>query len=344
MSSSLNKVSIVIPVYNLEPFLDKCLNSLVSQTYKNIEIILVDDGSTDNSISKIKEYVKKDARFNLHTINHHGAASARKVGIQKASGPFITFLDGDDFLELDAIEILLNEILKSECDIVIAKHKKIFLNNSKAAIQIDYPFQIIDQLSFSNFINSKKDFTLWGKIFKLELFDDINFHEGIPIGEDALVLNQVILKARVIKAINQIVYNYILHENSISHKIYSKISSQLLYIKGSLDNLSIYSKEKQKEEINRIFGELLEYSKYYLKMNAEEKKLYHSIWVNYFDKNTISNLAIGNNLVGFKYWVSKKSPRIYSLFQLSFIYFNLFIDRCKYKVKSSIGNYRLLKS
>lgn len=340
MNTQNNIVSIVIPVYNLETFIEKCLNSLINQTYKDLEIIIVDDGSTDNTVSIINNYVNKDARFNLYKVNHHGAASARKIGICHASGPYITFVDGDDYLELDAIEVLMNEIIKNDCDIVIAKHRKIFLDNSRAPLQGDYPFKLIDQLSFSNFINSKKDYTLWGKIFKIELFEDIIYHEGIPIGEDALVLNQVILKAQIIKAINQEVYNYVIHENSISQKYYSRISSQLLYIKGSLDNIPIYSNEKQQVEIRRIFRELLEYSKYYLKMTSEEKKLYHSIWVTYYDNKTVSNLIVDNYFLGFKYLLSNKTPRIYSLFQLGVIYFNLFVNRFIVRAKNSLNYYK----
>lgn len=332
MSSPNKKVSIVIPVYNLETFIEKCLDSLINQTYKDLEIIIIDDGSTDNTISIINKYVEKDNRFFLYKINHHGAASARKIGIRHASGPYITFVDGDDFLEIDAIEILMNELIKNDCDIVIAKHNKIFLNNSPYKMQSDYPFQVIDQLSFSNFINLKKDYTLWGKIFKIELFEDIIYHEGIPIGEDALVLNQVILKAQVIKAINKIVYNYVIHHNSISQKFYSKISSKLLYIKGSLDNVSIYSKEKQKEEVLRIFSELLEYSKYYLKMSDEEKKLYHSIWSTYYDKKTVSKLSIGFKFIGVKYYFSHRTPRVYSLINLGIIYFKIILNRCKISI------------
>ncbi|HSJ66577.1 MAG TPA: hypothetical protein VK921_02830, partial [Anditalea sp.] len=161
------------------------------------------------------------------------------------------------------------------------------------------------------------------------------YHEGIPIGEDALVLNQVILKAQIIKAINQEVYNYVIHENSISQKYYSRISSQLLYIKGSLDNIPIYSKEKQQVEICRIFRELLEYSKYYLKMTGEEKKLYHSIWVTYYDNKRVSNVIVDNYFLGFKYLLSNKTPRIYSLFQLGVIYFNLFVNRFIVRAKNS---------
>lgn len=340
MNTTPNIVSIVIPVYNLELYIEKCLDSIINQTYKEIEVIIVDDGSSDQSVSLINRYVEIDSRFQLYSINHHGAASARKVGIQHATGPYLTFVDGDDFLEPNTIEVFMDEISENDCDIVIAKHRKIFINRSEAPMQSDYPFRVIDHLNFSNYINSKKDFTLWGKVFKLELFDDINFHEGIPIGEDALVLNQVILKARFIKAINKIVYNYNIHENSISHKLYSKISSQLLYIKGSLDNIAIYAKERQKEEVKRIFGELLEYSKYYLKMTTEEKRLYNSIWITYFDKKTISKLLIGSYLIKFQYWVSSKTPRTYSLFQLGYIYINLFVDKCKRRAKNSIDYYK----
>ncbi len=118
------KVSIIIPVYNVEKYLKECLNSVVNQTLKEIEIICVDDGSTDNSLSILEEYAKKDNRINLLKQENSGAGAARNKGLDSARGEYIYFLDSDDFLELNAIEILYNQIAKNQADICFFKFYK----------------------------------------------------------------------------------------------------------------------------------------------------------------------------------------------------------------------------
>ena len=111
-------LSIIIPIYNSEKYLRDCLASVIDQTYKDLEIILVDNNSTDNSLKICKEYAAKDNRIRLMQERKKGAAAARNLGIKAAKGDFITFADSDDYLREDAYEILLNRIKKSNCDIM----------------------------------------------------------------------------------------------------------------------------------------------------------------------------------------------------------------------------------
>src|SRR5690554_7984530 len=108
------KISVIIPVYNKAPYLEQCLNSVINQTYKNLEIIIIDDGSTDNSLEICEKYRKKDERIQLISQENQGVSVARNKGIQKASGEWIYFLDADDYLELDAFGILMNETIQDK--------------------------------------------------------------------------------------------------------------------------------------------------------------------------------------------------------------------------------------
>ncbi|MCI8778348.1 MAG: glycosyltransferase family 2 protein [Bacilli bacterium] len=106
-------ISIIIPVYNTEDYLDKCLSSIINQTYKNIEIIIIDDGSTDNSKKIIKQYMNKDCRISYYYQNNSGVAIARNSGIDKAQGDYIAFIDSDDYIDLTFIEkcMLLSKMM-----------------------------------------------------------------------------------------------------------------------------------------------------------------------------------------------------------------------------------------
>ncbi|OUQ02420.1 hypothetical protein B5E92_14680 [Erysipelatoclostridium sp. An15] len=110
-------LSIIIPAYNIEPYIGRCLESLIIQTYKNLEIIVVDDGSTDNTLSIIKEYCNKDNRINVIHKKNEGVSVARLIGMKKASGEYIGFVDGDDIVEKDMFEFLINNAKKYGTDI-----------------------------------------------------------------------------------------------------------------------------------------------------------------------------------------------------------------------------------
>ena len=122
----MTKISVIIPVYNVEKYLRECLDSVVNQTLKDIEIICVNDGSTDNSLEILKEYEKQDSRIKIIDKKNEGAGIARNYGLQIATGKYIYFMDSDDFLELNALEILYSEIVKCNADICLCTHNRYY--------------------------------------------------------------------------------------------------------------------------------------------------------------------------------------------------------------------------
>lgn len=118
----LNKVSIIVPVYNAEKYLEKCLESLLNQTYKNIEIICVNDGSIDKSLELLNLYNKNDNRIVIYTQNNQGQSVARNMGLEKATGDYIMFVDSDDWVDRTIVEIMLEEALKNNADIVMCAY------------------------------------------------------------------------------------------------------------------------------------------------------------------------------------------------------------------------------
>ena len=123
------KVSVVIPVYNVEKYLRRCLDSLVNQTYKNLEFICVNDGSTDNSLEILKEYAAKDSRFIIINQKNQGVALARNNGLNVASGDYLSFVDPDDWVGLNYYEEVVKEFIATNCDVVQLDYTVAYSNN-----------------------------------------------------------------------------------------------------------------------------------------------------------------------------------------------------------------------
>ena len=208
----MDKVTIIIPVYNVEKYLREAINSAINQTYKNLEIILIDDGSTDNSGKICDEYAKLDDRIKvIHKING-GLSDARNAGLDNATGKYIMFLDSDDFFELDAAEKMYNEIEEKDADYVIGN----YINVTDEGEKWERP--VFDLEKFKPFKLSIYDYKnsffimnsgVWNKIFKKEFIDKLNlrFVLGLP-AEDAIFTTYCFMKAEKVYYTPHIVLNY----------------------------------------------------------------------------------------------------------------------------------------
>ena len=166
------KISVIVATYNLENYIEKCLESLVNQTYKNIEIIIVDDGSIDNTYVKIANYKKKYENIIYIKKENGGLSSARNLGLEYATGEYITFVDGDDYLELMAYEVAMKKITKEESELCIFSFNKIFFNKIEK-INLNNKLYKCSE-NFLSKIFSKSDeatIVVWNKIFKKELIE-----------------------------------------------------------------------------------------------------------------------------------------------------------------------------
>lgn len=176
-------VSIILPVYNVEIYLDDCFNSLIKQSYKNIEIIFVDDGSTDNSGNKLDEYLKKDKRVKVYHKKNEGVSSAKNLGIKNATGDYITFVDSDDYVTEEYVEYLLNLLKSNNADIAYTKNFFDNYNNNQVKNE---NIKIIDSnQALYEILTYKISVGVWNKIFRKELLTkkNIYFYEDIFMGE-----------------------------------------------------------------------------------------------------------------------------------------------------------------
>lgn len=211
------KISIIVPIYNVENYIEKALNSIVNQTYKNLEIILINDESKDKSIEICKKYIEKDKRIKIINQKNKGLSGARNTGLENATGEYIMFIDPDDIFELDACENLYNEIEKTDADYVIANYRNMDEDNTKwgkPAFDInkykEMKVSIEDPANCFYVMNSG----VWNKIFKKSFLDEIEikFIEKTP-AEDAIFTTYCFIKAQKVYYTPKVVYNYRLRES-----------------------------------------------------------------------------------------------------------------------------------
>lgn len=210
------KITIVIPVYNGAEYLDSCIKSCVSQSYKDIEILLINDGSTDASEDIIESYEKKDSRVRHITQSNQGLVRSRKNGVKNTNTEFFVFLDADDILELTAIEKLVAEQKKTQSDIVFANFMTEFANGSCLAYSNNAFYNNYEaSVVMSNILKKNIAPTIWGKLISKSLFMRINVPDYITIGEDAMAISQLLYLNPRISAIEENIYHYIQRDGSM---------------------------------------------------------------------------------------------------------------------------------
>lgn len=217
----MNKLSIIVPIYNVEKYLKKCIDSILEQTYKNLEIILIDDGSTDNSGKICDEYENKDCRIKVIHKKNGGLSDARNYGISIATGDYLGFIDSDDVIDRDMYEILYEKITQYNADIAICGFKKFFEGENieykkSEKYEIYTSKEAIKQLLLDNLTNHA-----WNKLYNKKLFEDIRYPKGKNF-EDIGTTYKLFLKSKKIINIHSECYGYLLRGNSITGKINEK--------------------------------------------------------------------------------------------------------------------------
>lgn len=215
------KISIIVPVYNVEDYLVECLQSILFQTYKNIEVILIDDGSTDGSGEICEEYQKKDKRIKAAHQTNQGLSAARNKGIQMATGEYLMFVDSDDYIHSRTLEILYSAMQNVNAEISICAHKKVddFIEIEKEKLN-EYETQLFSGRECVRMLYSQNvvDMVIaCNKLFKKEYFDKISFPVG-KINEDEFVTYQILYPLNRCVYIKAELYYYRQRSGSITNK------------------------------------------------------------------------------------------------------------------------------
>lgn len=210
-------VSVCVPVYNVEKDLPRCLESLINQTLKEIEIIVVDDGSTDNSGQICDEYARKDSRIKVIHKPNGGLASARQVALELVRGEYYTVCDSDDWVEPDMYEALYNKAKSADADLVLSRY---YINypDGKQTESESYCF-VNQELYIRDVMSGKASPSTWSKLFKVATIkrNNITYEPGINLGEDALFLFKLLISPIKIETIDAPFYHYQRDINSSSY-------------------------------------------------------------------------------------------------------------------------------
>lgn len=307
------KITVIIPVYNVEKYIGKCLESVLNQTYKNIEVIIIDDGTKDNSGIICDDYAKKDLRIKVIHQKNQGLSGARNTGLKTAIGDYITFLDSDDFIDEKMLEEMLLALKKNNADIVECgtiycnEDETYIRENTKDEVKVYKNEYQIKELVFSGNITT----TSWGKLYKKELFKDFEF----PLGkyhEDTFTTYKLLHLSSKTVVLNQSFYYYRQVNGSIMNSKFNikHLDAVEAVVKRSQFIEKYYSKYKKYEYANIVYS----CCKVYERMILED----------FCNKSIILKLQelIRENLIYFYFYSkSKKSTKIFA--SICFINMNL---------------------
>ena len=330
--SNIFLISIIVPVFNVEKYLDKCIKSIISQTYKNLEVILVDDGSIDGSGYLCDIYGEKDARVKVIHKNNEGVAKARLIGFKMSSGDYITFVDGDDYISLNYIEKLIDPIIRYKVDLVCCNHynqygDKIYPSNYIASGYFDKS-KILCFISTEYLYDERLGYSgvpifLVTKLIKREYVSNgLLAGKELWWGEDQIASFQILMSVNSMFIVNEPLYYYVKHDGQVT-SIY-KSSLWLNQLRSYLLYKAIDKNNLLKSQLIKHIWKYTVLVNLYRKMPVEIHSLSDFInemlriekmdgWKEFFNNKKIG-LGRRNNLI---FWLIKL--RMYRLLYLVFL-------------------------
>ncbi len=309
-------ISIIIPVYQVEKYLDKCLDSVVNQTYTNLEIILVDDGSPDNCPDMCDAWMSRDPRINVIHQPNGGLSRARNAGLKIAIGEFIGFVDSDDWIEADMFELLISAIMETDADIAVCRYQpesedskvinKVAISSEKKLYLNEEALRLI--IMEGSFIGT----VVWNKLYRKSILENIRFHEG-KIHEDNLWTPQIVGNSKLIVCIENSLYHYVIRKDSLSHdaglklkRIYDEhemIEKRLEYVREHYPALEKYVILKLQNFCCREYLDIaLNYS--FLDENGDVRQELHQYFRQYRPAIIGDGDGIGKMIGRVLFWIS----------------------------------------
>lgn len=213
-------ISVIIPVYNSAPYLRKCLDGVLKQTYKDLEIICVDDGSTDNSVEILKQVAEEDSRVKYLLQENAGAAAARNMGLTIARGDYIAFVDSDDIVEPEMYEVLLNLASEYAADISHCGYRKVYSDDTVREVLGTKQLLVQSSEEALRCLLTGQHFTggVWNKLYAAHLLTDVRFDTGLTINEDILFNVEAFLQANRVVFLDLPLYHYYDHAGSACNR------------------------------------------------------------------------------------------------------------------------------
>ena len=315
-------VSIIIPVFNGEKYVERCLETVINQTLKNIEIIVVNDGSTDETLNILNEYQKKDDRIHIINKKNEGLYRARLDGIRAATGEYVGFVDSDDKVDLMMFEKMYNIAFQGNYDVVNCNY---YIEDENGNCKLNQ-FRELDLHNNDDIIkeffsiHSIKEM-MWSKIVKRSIFNDYEYIKNISTAEDYLIFSKILNRINSLYNLNEPLYYYFKRSDSIMNSMFSDKKMNRLYsgeevreyYLNNSNGLVKYCSMNLCFIIIYIFSDIKkkEHKKKYYKILRQKYKLYYKE-----AKNVLNELSIFKRIlfVGFKYF-----PVLFSYLYIKYI-------------------------
>lgn len=266
-------ISIIVPVYNIKRYVEKCVKSILNQTYKDTELLLIDDGSTDGSSELCEQLAQSDSRIRVIHKKNGGLSDARNVGLKEAKGEYIGFVDGDDYIHPQMYEILLKQMVEQQADMVYCDFETVHIEQAKGDkkqdtaeaghVLVDTNINIMEADDVLRLVTNlyTKDIVAWNKLYRREILEDLLFEKN-RLHEDLWMIPYISLKCKRVVYVDVKCYYYVEREGSITT---SNVTTKRMYdLLDALANGCELLKEKQKHDAQLIvLHHLCNYIMYY---------------------------------------------------------------------------------
>ena len=262
----MNKISVIVPCYNVAPYLQRCVDSILNQTYSNFELILVDDGSTDETGKLCDNIQKKDERVRVIHKQNGGLSDARNAGIDISIGEYLSFIDGDDYLELNAYEVMIAEMQDPDVSLVSAGIITEDINGNVNILMNETKAKLSKEEAFANLLGNNRTIahSSCNKLFRRQLFEHLRYKKGI-IYEDMQILPKILDSCQKVVLLNLPVYHYIKRAGSITENAFSswkyegsKIVDEIVDIcRQKYTSLVPYAYYYKMDAVNKMYEELI---------------------------------------------------------------------------------------
>lgn len=286
------KISVIVPVYNVEKYIERCLQSLMCQTHRDIEVILVDDGSTDSSLQKCREYEGKDQRFRTFHKENGGLSSARNKGLEEATGEYICFVDSDDWVHERFCELLLHGCETTGADMAMCQFQKTSTDIQQEELNVAKDVMFLSNIDMIQRLRNRETteyvntVVAWNKLYRRKVVENLRYPEG-KLHEDEYVVGEILTRVSKVALIDMPLYYYFQRENSImsdektagnlsidllkayQHRVETfrtcqlKIESEYAWRNGALTIIEQYFKEEKHGENNENSAMLQMYKEWF---------------------------------------------------------------------------------
>lgn len=249
-------ISVILPVYNVEDYIDRCMESVCSQSYSNLEIILIDDGSTDSSSVKCDQYAQKDSRIVVYHKENGGLSDARNYGIERANGEYITCIDSDDYVDKDYVDYLYALLSDDKTMMSICQHRVLFDSGKVKDFGSDGKDVLTNKVCIERMLyHDIIDTSAWAKLYHRTLFSDVKYPYG-KLFEDIGTTYKLMLKCDKISVGYQSKYNYIVRSNSIVNCAFNPKKLDLLETTDKMaeDVLNVYPELEKAVLRRRVYA------------------------------------------------------------------------------------------